>query len=143
MYLDTAVLVKLVAPEPDSVHWARLVDGQIQWSSELALTEAYAALIRKQREGALTTVRRNKAWKQIETYVAERALSLVPLGRPLLHAANELLDKCHPRVALRTLDALHLASAQECRSWPLCTNDDRMRAAALRLGFPVAPLPGE
>lgn len=46
---------------------------------------------------------------------------------------------------VRTLDALHLASLHFLRAEgldvPLASYDERMVAAARRLGFPVAPLP--
>ena len=51
MYLDSAIVVKLVTREVDSTHWANLVDGQILFSSELMLTECFSALQRKEREG--------------------------------------------------------------------------------------------
>lgn len=141
MYLDTAVLVKLLVREPDSSHYARLVEGQLVWSAELTLTECYAALLRKERELAITARQRKAAWKQVELDVAERRLVLVPVTRSLLGRANAILESCQPAVALRSLDAIQLAGAAECASWPLCTNDVRMRLAADHMGYPLAPLP--
>jgi len=43
-----------------------------------------------------------------------------------------MLETCHPDVALGSLDAIHLASAEHCRSWPLCSNDSSARAAAVK-----------
>ena len=43
MYLDTGLLVKLVVPQPDSPYYADLVAGQIVWSSQLVMTECFAA----------------------------------------------------------------------------------------------------
>ena len=53
MYLDSAILVKLLVREPDSMFYADMVDGQIAWSAELALSECFSALLRKEREGAV------------------------------------------------------------------------------------------
>ncbi len=141
MYLDSAIIVKLVTWEADSAHWARLVNGQILFSSELMLTECFSGLVRKEREGAFTRAQRERAWHAIENDLTSHRLTLVPISRDVLLAANLALGACHPRVALRSPDAIHLASAQRCQSWPLATNDQRMRQAALRLGMPLAPLP--
>src|SRR3954471_921002 len=102
-----------------------MVDGQILFSSELALTECFSALQRKEREGALTKGRRQHAWQRIEKDVAERRLTLIAVSRQVWLAANVLLAACHPDIPLRSLDAVHLACAQRCQSWPLVTNDKR------------------
>jgi predicted nucleic acid-binding protein len=141
MYLDSAILVKLLVREPDSLFYADMVDGQIAWSAELALSECFSALLRKEREGAVTPRRRKAAWRQLEDDVNRRRLNLVGIARPVLESANAIMAACHPDVALRSLDAIHLAAAAQCVSWPLCTNDTRMRDAATRLGFPLSPLP--
>jgi len=142
MYLDSAVIVKLLVPEPDSLFYAGLVNGQMAWTAEIALAECYAALLRKEREGAVFARQRKAAWKQIDDDVAARRLSLVGVNRSVLDSANRIMAACHPRIPLRSLDAIHLGAAAECASWPLCTPDARMRAAALRMGFAVTPLPG-
>jgi predicted nucleic acid-binding protein len=139
MYLDSAIVVKLVVREDDSAHWAGLVDGQILYSSELMLTECFSALQRKEREGAISKMGRLRAWRAIERDVSGRRLSLVPVSQEVLRGANQVLAICHPAVPLRSLDAIHLASAQRCQSWPLATNDERMRRAAERLELPLAP----
>jgi len=48
MYLDTAVLVKLLVREPDSSFYANQAQGQLVWTADLALTECYSALLRKE-----------------------------------------------------------------------------------------------
>jgi predicted nucleic acid-binding protein len=141
VYLDTAILVKLVVREPDSAFYARLVDGQIVWSSQIALTECYSALLRKERERAMSAAQRHRAWAEIENDVQARRLNLVTLTADMLLRANGILAACHPQIALRSLDALHLASAERAQSWPMCSNDARVRQAAKRLGHPLTPLP--
>jgi predicted nucleic acid-binding protein len=73
--------------------------------------------------------------------VDDEAILLVPLSEATLKKANHILDQCHPRVALRSLDALHLAACDQVQDWPLCTTDARMRQAAEALRFALAPLP--
>ena len=142
MYLDTAILVKLMVREDDSMFYAQLARGQLVWTAEIAISECYSALLRKEREAAITARQRKAAWKQLELDVAEHRLALVSVTRSLLERTNAILDACHPDVALRSLDAIHLAAADQCASWPLCTNDSRMRAAAVKMGLPLTPLPG-
>jgi hypothetical protein len=43
VYLDTAILVKLVVPQSDSPYYADLVEGQIVWSSQLVMTDCFSA----------------------------------------------------------------------------------------------------
>jgi predicted nucleic acid-binding protein len=127
--------------ESDSDFYAALVDGQPVWSSHLVLVECSSALLRKERERAIDRRHRQRAWRQIETDVGARRLSLVPITAELVDRAAAVLEVCHPDVALRSLDSIHLASAERCQSWPLCSNDARVRAAASKLGLPLTPLP--
>ena len=141
MYLDSAILVKLLVREYDSLFYADMIDGQIAWSADLALSECFSALLRKEREGSITARQRKAAWKQLDDDVNQRRLTMVAMTRSLLEQANAIMAACHPAVPLRSLDAIHLAAAAQCVSWPLCTSDARMRQAAARLGFPLSPLP--
>lgn len=117
-----------------------LVDGQPAWSSQLVLVECVSALLRKERERAISRAHRRRATLQIAADVTARRLGLVPITPSLVERANAILEVCHPAVALRSLDAMHLASAERCQSWPLCSNDARVRAAAIKLGLPLSPL---
>ena len=142
MYLDSAIAVKLLTREPDSLHWARLVDGQVLFSSELMRTECFSALLRKEREGAITRRQRQRAARALERDIEDQHVTLVAVSSDVLRTANAMLVGCHPAIALRSLDAINLASAQRTQSWPIVTNDARMRQAAARLALPLAALPG-
>ena len=89
----------------------------------------------------MTSTHRRRAARQIAAAVAARRLSLVPITADLVERAHAILEVRHPIVTLRSLDAIHLASAERCQSWPLCSNDVRIRTAAARLGLPLSPLP--
>jgi predicted nucleic acid-binding protein len=142
VYLDTAILVKLLVRERDSAFYVHLVDREMVWSSQIATTECFSALLRKEREGAISPTHRRAAWRQVETDVADARLALVPVAPSVLERANTVLERVHGTVALRSLDAIHLASAEHCASWPLCSSDARVRAAANLLAMPLTPLPG-
>lgn len=141
MYLDTAILVKLLVREPDSDFYVSLVDGKPAWSSQLVVVECFSALLRKERERAISRAHRRRAARQVAADVAARRLGLMPVTPSLVERANAILEVCHPAVALRSFDAIHLATAERCQSWPLCSNDARLRAAASTLGLPLSPLP--
>ena len=58
------------------------------------------------------------------------------------HEINEAVVRL-PLEPLRPLDALHLATADPLQDWPLVTGDQRLREAALHLGYPISDLPGD
>jgi predicted nucleic acid-binding protein len=60
---------------------------------------------------------------------------LIPLDGLIVREAAEIMAKVHPRVPLRTLDALHLATFAGIESGPLFSLDRRMVEAARMLGF--------
>lgn len=141
MYLDTSVLVKLFVREPDSEFYGKLADGQTLCSSVLAYTELWSALLAKERQRGLDAEQRRRIWGRFDQYVAEEVIDLLPMGPAIFKRANHLLARCHPQVPLRSLDALHLACADQAQDWPLATHDQRMRDAANLLGYPLTPLP--
>jgi predicted nucleic acid-binding protein len=141
MYLDSAILVKLVVREPDSLFYAGLVDGQSGvWSSALALTECWSALCRKVRDGDIDLPTRGEAWERFEAAVGAQRLQLQPVTQPVLRLANRFIGQCDGRVALRTLDAIHLASCECCGAGLLLTSDRVMRQAAAVLGLALGPV---
>jgi predicted nucleic acid-binding protein len=140
MYLDTAILVKLFAREADSEFFGKLTDGEDISSSVLSYTEVYSVLLRKERNGELTSTERHAAWNSFEKSVEDERVELVPFGPALFKKANRIMEQCNPKVALRFLDALHLATCDQLQDWPLCTTDVRMREAAELLRFPLNEL---
>ena len=141
MYLDTAILVKLLVPEPDTEYYGKLVEGQAVSSSWLGYTEVWSALLGKERGGGITAEQRRRAWAVFERYLEAEFLWLAPASEAVYKRANRIIEQCHPGVPLRSLDALHLATCDQLQDWPLCTNDRRMRDAAGLMGFPLTNLP--
>jgi len=142
MYLDSAILVKLIVRETDTPFFVELVDGEADiWSSELVLTECWSALCRLEREGRIDDHGRRQAWKRFEALMQAGGLHLQPVTHVILRLANRMLAACHDAVPLRTLDAIHLASCEFLGANPLQTTDRTMRLAATSLGIPLGPLP--
>lgn len=142
MYLDTAVIVKLLVREPDSAWFDRALVGQHFETSELALAEVHSALLAKERAGYLTASERVRAGERFASMANDDLVRLLPLNRLVLERAKAIQLACHPRVPLRTLDALHVATCDLNRCGSLTTTDVRMRSACEQLAinlFPARP----
>lgn len=123
-YLDSSAIVKLAVQEPESAGLRRYLRGRRPVvSSALARTEVTRALL----PSGPDAVRRG-----------QEVLARIELARVndrILAAAGALLP-----VEVRSLDAIHLVTAQELGAdlARLVTYDERMGAAARSLGLPVA-----
>lgn len=130
IYLDSSALVKLVQREPESDALRRFLrrhraDHLV--TSALARVEVVRAVLMG-GPSALAHARRQLS-----------RLDQILLGPELLDRAATLA----PNVQLRSLDAVHLAAAQEVGAdlRAVVTYDDRMAAAAQGLGLTVeAPI---
>ena len=124
VYADSSALVKLVIEEPESA----ALDSYLA-SQEHALVTSRIALVEVQR--AVTIA--NPA-DEVRTE-AQRLLGscyLVDVGDPLLRAAAQLASR-----SIRTLDAIHLASAQRVGADELVAYDRRLAQAAREAGLTV------
>jgi predicted nucleic acid-binding protein len=124
VYLDSSAIVKLVVREAESdVLLGFLASGHLQVSSALARVEVVRAV---RRHGRSATARARELLE---------SLNLLALDDALLDAAAALAAD-----DLRSLDAIHLASALELEGelHALVTYDERMLTAARSLGLPVA-----
>jgi predicted nucleic acid-binding protein len=139
MYLDSAVIVKLLVHEEDSAWFNSNIVGHELWTSELALAEVRSAILIKERAGLVTANERKAAFALFESMHEGKLLRLHPLNAHVVERAAGLLESCHPDVPLRSLDAIHLATALIHGRGPLCTNDGKLRSAARRLGVACFP----
>jgi predicted nucleic acid-binding protein len=124
IYLDTSALVKLAIEEPESrdlEFWLMQQDGRLT-SSVIARVELTRACRRSTPAGATS---------------AQLVLADMPLV-PLSPAVVEIAENLDPPL-LRTLDALHLASAIELHGelTTFVVYDKRLREAAVFAGLPV------
>jgi predicted nucleic acid-binding protein len=140
MYLDSCILVKLLIREADSEFYGRMTDGQTVSSSMLAYTEVWSAMMAKERGQGIPAEVRQRAWTMFERHHLEDVFDLAAVSDAILRRANWIIGRVHPQVPLRSLDAIHLATADQLQDWPLVTSDQRMRAAATLLGYPLAAL---
>jgi uncharacterized protein len=123
-YIDTSAFVKLLAPEQESEAVAAAVDRE--WpnlvASEILAVEAFRAALR--RGG------------QVSAKVPQLLHRVVLL--PLSIATRESAYRIAPP-ELRTLDAIHLATAlsQEARASAILTYDKRLAQAGADAGLRV------
>lgn len=125
VYLDASALAKLVINEPETLALARFLED---WPSRLASVIARVELIRAVRRDAQPADVFDRA-----TALLER-MSLVTLEPAII------TDACGAEPAgLRTLDAIHLATALSVREGlaGVVTYDRRLADAARRAGLTV------
>lgn len=137
MYLDSCVLAKLFVYEPDSAACAAKVSGSVIVSSELAYGELFSTLLRKERAREITAAQREALWANFERQVKDESIYLAVLDGVIVRRAQEIMLEVHTHVALRTLDAIHLATYLSVVTGALFTKDQRMREAARRLEIPL------
>ncbi len=139
MYIDSCIIVKMLSAEPDSSFFDQALTGQPLSSSELAVTEVSSALLARERAGKLSERDRRLAWSQFEEWIEQEQIVLHRLDRRTLNKARQEMERCHPQIPLRTLDAIHVAACDLSHDYPLATTDGRMRQAARRLKIPLFP----
>jgi predicted nucleic acid-binding protein len=139
MYLDSAIIVKLLVAEPDSTFFQNALVGELLWTSELSITEVASALVSKERQNLITDSMRRAALNLFDARVASGQMLILPIDNKIFTRARFLLETCHPDVALRSLDAIHLAACNQATAFPLCATDSRMRTAATKLLIPIFP----
>jgi len=125
IYCDTSALVKLVIVETETPHLIAWLDG----FADLALTSSSVV-----RTELVRAIRSHSAEKVAKARLLIDGLSLVAFDDELFDAAGELEPP-----ALRSLDALHVASAQRLGSTltAMVTYDKRMIDAARATGLSV------
>jgi predicted nucleic acid-binding protein len=138
MYLDASVVVKLYTNERDSGECEASVEGNTLVSSRLLLCEFRSAVLRKISLGLISQALGAEVWQEFNKDIAALKVNLVPVSDFLVHDAAELIDHLCPKVPLRTLDALHLATYLSVEAGPFFTKDARLRQAAVHLGVDLA-----
>lgn len=141
MYLDSCIIVKLVSREPDSEAYHGIVAGQPVVTSELAVAEVRSALLSKERAGRISRQDRLTGWRLFQEKVRDQEFHLLPLNRQVIERAGAVIEQCHPGVPLRTLDAIHVATAELHGGEQMCSSDQRVCAAADVIGLSLVPLP--
>lgn len=132
VYVDTSVLVALIAHESSTASVARWYAATKAGllSATWCVTEFASALGIKQRTGQMNGDQAHAAWERFGRLVAND-LKLLPLAPADFHrAATLVLDAAS---SLRAGDALHLACAMQAGATSIATLDDVLLRNAKRL----------
>ncbi len=145
IYWDTSTLFKLYFPEPDSSDSFNLLALQQEakiFTSAITSSEILCALHRKEQTREL---KRGGAAKLFEGFIADVESSrvvLIPYGDNITKQIEVFLAEAATHSApliIRSLDAIHLATALQLGVDALATTDQRLRKAAALAGLPTIP----
>ncbi len=133
MVFDTSAFVKLLIKEPETELVKTHFESTMQVAaSRLLIVEVESALQKRLREQSLTLEMVQRAQSIAREILPSMHLLSVD---GVLSLSQTLLQTAGP---LRTLDAIHLATAQVLAA-PFIVFDKQLRQAALRLGLQVIP----
>lgn len=138
LYAESSAILAWLLGESEGEEVRRLLAGSEDiFTSALTLVETDRTLIRAQVLENL---------KPVEVADRRRVLARASRRWHLVNLAEEILDRARrpfPGEPIRTLDALHLASALTLRAsipeLAVLSLDNRIRGACLDLGFEVLP----
>jgi len=137
VYLDTSALVKRYLPERNSeafeAYFSELAPVHI---SRLTLVELRSTFARKRRQARLSPEQETAAMNEVRIDIQNGLLTVAPSADADFIEAFRLDELT--ALPLRTLDALHLATASGLGSGVIATADDVMRRAARQLQLEVA-----
>jgi predicted nucleic acid-binding protein len=134
-YVDTSALAKWYLDEPGADEFAAFMQTTPQvLTSRLVLVEMRCLLARRRRAGDLSRNEEQATYSLFTDQVAQGHISVRPVPDALFASARELTDRLAV-IALRTLDALHLAAALAADARELATADRVMGDAAQALGL--------
>jgi uncharacterized protein len=139
IYLDSCALVKLIRDEDGSAEleaWLAGRPDEVAVTSEIARTEMRRVIRRNNHTDQSVLVDAlalDQELAEADSLLAD--VGIIALDSAMLARAGDLADPM-----IRTLDAVHLVSAQEIgpAGSVFVTFDRRLRAAAEALGFTTA-----
>lgn len=133
-YIESSALVAAFL-EHDTAVVKKVPRGTQQVTSALTIAEAGRAIIRARATGRLTLDEEHAALRALRTF--ERRCFILDVDRAVLARVG----RPFPSEPIRTLDAVHLATAELLGEPPalvtIVTRDDRVRRNAEALGYIV------
>jgi hypothetical protein len=139
VYIDTSVVVSLLAREPKSVDvvgWFRRLD-EPPASADWLVTEFSSAISIKVRSGQIGEAQGRRLRKEFGE-LASAGLRLVAVSRQAIYRAADLIAQ--HQSGLRSGDALHLAVAMELGVDEIATLDSTLARNAKRNGLALTVL---
>src|ERR1035438_1674697 len=142
-YWDTSTLAKLYVSEPDLAQFAAYLaaTGPVS-TAEVARWEFFRVLARKEAEGVLPIGAAEAIFTRFLADIAVGKVVLVPMGSPVETIFQQLVLRLHrlkPPLVVRTLDGIHIATADFHGSDALVATDTHMRKCAAAIGLRLYP----
>jgi len=136
IYLDTSYIVKAYVNEPGSSEVLEELAGKTGLiCSQLGRIEFTSALMRQRRAQEITKSGSDHALHNLNDDTQNNIWTWIPISSEITEQATKLL--IHPKTygILRTLDAIHIASAVSIKAKKFYTHDKRMLKAASHFGL--------
>ena len=134
-YVETSALLAALLEQDADAQQALRSSGR-RVTSALTLVEANRGVVRARAAGRLTQVQERRAIRALQTFAAR--CDIVAIADPILDRAG----RPFPVEPIRTLDAIHLATAEFLGAPPqlvtVLTRDARVSNNARALGFATA-----
>lgn len=137
LYLDTSSLLKLLLPEPESVHVQEVVSAEdVVVVSALAELEGEIQLRAGWLGGDFTRAQYRRLVQCLLEFKEQEPFVFRSLPGTLFQTALQQ-HRATERPHIRTVDRLHLAAMQELEISRLMTHDCTQAQAAVALGYEV------
>ena len=142
-YWDTSALAKLYVSEPDSANFAAYLaaTGPVS-TSELARWELFRVLARKEMERVIPAGAAQSIFGSFLAHAVAGRVSLVPMSAAVETRFQRIVAQLHgsnPPLVVRTLDAIHLATADLHSADTMVATDASLRRCAGALGLKLYP----
>jgi predicted nucleic acid-binding protein len=143
-YWDASALLKLYVPEPDSASLLDLVslENQPIYSSAVTTVEVLGAVHRKERSGDLNPGSAVSILRKFRADCGAGRIVLIPYGDDVAARAEQVVRLALERsrqVTIRSLDAIHIASALNVGAKKMIATDLRLREVASLARLKLAP----
>jgi hypothetical protein len=143
-YWDTSALFKLYVTEPGSDELFQIAAETKKpvVSSAIITAEMLCALHRKEADGDLGAGSAKVLYSQFLEDIRGNRLLVLPFDSAVAAEAERVVRLAYerrPKIPLRSLDAIHLATALSVRTTVFVTADGRLRDLAALAGMEVLP----
>ena len=136
IYADTSALVKRYLDEPFSAEFDALLQQNAMAISRLSVVELRCALARRRRNREIDPLRESRINAELAADIQDGTLRVGSIDDENFTTAYHLIGRL-AELPLRTLDALHLAAAEQLAVTAFATADKTQAEAAAALGFTV------